>query len=119
METEKKMVQDGERKRDYSSDRGDRGDRDRDRGMDRGDKRPGGGFSFKKRRRRRKKICQFTARGFTPDYKDINTLKKYVHPTTGKILSRRNTGTSARYQRVLKKAIKRARNLSLLPYTLI
>lgn len=65
---------------------------------------------------RRRKYCRFTAEGVTEiDYKDIETLKNYV-TETGKIVPSRITGTSARYQRQLSKAIKRARYLALLPY---
>jgi small subunit ribosomal protein S18 len=66
---------------------------------------------------RRKKYCRFTAEGITEiDYKDLNLLKQYVSET-GKIVPSRITGTSARYQRQLATAIKRARFLALLPYT--
>ena len=66
---------------------------------------------------RRRKYCRFTAEGVTEiDYKDIETLKQYVSET-GKIVPSRITGTKAKYQRQLAKAIKRARYLSLLPYT--
>ncbi|MFT4676635.1 MAG: small subunit ribosomal protein S18 [Patiriisocius sp.] len=66
---------------------------------------------------RRRKYCRFTAEGVTEiDYKDIETLKQYVSET-GKIVPSRITGTKARYQRQLAKAIKRARYLALLPYT--
>jgi len=50
------------------------------------------------------------------DYKDLATLKNYV-TETGKIVPSRITGTKARYQRQLSTAIKRARFLSLLPYS--
>jgi small subunit ribosomal protein S18 len=66
---------------------------------------------------RRKKFCKFTAEGITEiDYKDLATLKQYVSEN-GKIVPSRVTGTKARYQRQLALAIKRARFLSLLPYT--
>lgn len=66
---------------------------------------------------RRRKYCRFTAEGVTEiDYKDLETLKQYVSET-GKIVPSRITGTKARYQRQLAKAIKRARYLALLPYT--
>ena len=66
---------------------------------------------------RRKKFCKFTAEGVTQiDYKDLATLKQYVSET-GKIVPSRVTGTKAHYQRQLALAIKRARYLSLLPYT--
>ena len=66
---------------------------------------------------RRKKFCRFKAEGITfIDYKDINLLKNYVMEN-GKIVPSRITGTSAKYQRQLSTAIKRARFLSLLPYS--
>ena len=66
---------------------------------------------------RRRKYCRFTAEGIDEiDYKDIETLKQYISET-GKIVPSRITGTKARYQRQLAKAIKRARFLALLPYT--
>ncbi len=64
----------------------------------------------------RKKVCAFCqAKTDVIDYKDINTLKKYV-AEGGKILPRRMTGTCAKHQRVLAKAIKRARLVDLLPF---
>jgi small subunit ribosomal protein S18 len=66
---------------------------------------------------RRRKFCRFTAEGVVEiDYKDLNTLKQYVGES-GKIVPSRITGTKARYQRQLATAVKRARFLSLLPYT--
>ncbi len=51
----------------------------------------------------------------TVDYKDIETLKKFLNPH-GKILPRRRTGLSAHAQRNLANAVKRARFMALLPY---
>ncbi|MDP4599257.1 MAG: 30S ribosomal protein S18 [Pseudomonadales bacterium] len=66
---------------------------------------------------RRRKFCRFTAEGVTEiDYKDIEVLKQYVSET-GKIVPSRITGTKARYQRQLAKAVKRARYLALIPFT--
>ncbi len=66
---------------------------------------------------RRKKYCRFTADGVKHiDYKDLVTLKNYV-TESGKIVPSRITGTSAKYQRQLATAIKRARFLALLPYS--
>ena len=66
---------------------------------------------------RRRKFCRFTAEGVTEiDYKDLDTLKGYV-TETGKIVPSRITGTSAKYQRQLARAVKRARALALLPYS--
>ena len=66
---------------------------------------------------RRRKFCRFSAEGVSEiDYKDINLLKNYVMEN-GKIVPSRITGTSAKYQRQLATAIKRARFLALLPYS--
>ena len=66
---------------------------------------------------RRKKYCRFTAENIENiDYKDLELLKAYV-TETGKIVPSRITGTSARYQRQLATAVKRARYLALLPYS--
>ncbi|HOB26936.1 MAG TPA: 30S ribosomal protein S18 [Bacteroidales bacterium] len=64
-----------------------------------------------------KKYCRFRkARIKYVDYKDPDFLIKFVNEQ-GKILPRRITGTSAKYQRKVAKAIKRARHLALLPFT--
>lgn len=66
---------------------------------------------------RRKKFCRFTADGVKQiDYKDLGTLKAYI-TETGKIVPSRITGTRSFYQRQLATAVRRARFLSLLPYT--
>ncbi|ASK78266.1 30S ribosomal protein S18 [Paraphotobacterium marinum] len=66
---------------------------------------------------RRRKFCRFTAEGVNEiDYKDISTLKSYI-TEAGKIVPSRITGTRAKYQRQLARAIKRSRYLALLPYT--
>ena len=66
---------------------------------------------------RRRKFCRFSAEGVEQiDYKDISLLKNYI-TESGKIVPSRITGTSAKYQRQLSTAIKRARFLALLPYT--
>lgn len=68
--------------------------------------------------RRRKKVCVFCSdKSNVIDYKDVNKLKRYVSER-GKILPRRVTGNCAKHQRALTVAIKRARHISLLPYTL-
>jgi small subunit ribosomal protein S18 len=65
---------------------------------------------------KRKKFCAFEAQEVSEiDYKDIDLLKEYVMES-GRIVPSRITGTSARYQRQLARAIKRARFLSLLTY---
>ena len=63
-----------------------------------------------------KKICRFTEMGIKYiDYKDVKLLQKFT-TEQGKIIPKRITGTSAKYQRQLATAIKRARHLALLPY---
>ena len=65
---------------------------------------------------RRKKVCVFCGANKAPiDYKDVNTLKKYVSER-GKILPRRVTGTCAMHQRDITLAVKRARHIALMPY---
>ena len=68
------------------------------------------------RNENRQKYCRFKKNGIKYiDYKDPNFLLKFVNDQ-GKILPRRITGTSAKYQRKVTQAIKRARHLALLPY---
>ena len=65
----------------------------------------------------RRKYCKFCeAKVELIDYKDIRTLQNYI-PERAKILSRRVSGNCAKHQRQLSTAIKRARNLALLPVT--
>lgn len=69
------------------------------------------------RRRPRKRVCSFCVDKIEQvDYKDVQRLKKYV-TERGKILPRRITGNCAGHQRQLTTAIKRARHIALLPYT--
>ena len=63
----------------------------------------------------RRRVCAFTVEGVTPDYKDVDRLRRYISEQ-GKIEPTRKTGTSAKNQRLLAQAIKRARYLALLPY---
>ena len=66
---------------------------------------------------RRTRYCKLTAEGITEvDYKDLELLKGYVSES-GKIVPARITGTKAKYQRQLTRAVKVARYLALLPYT--
>ena len=67
--------------------------------------------------RRRKKVCVFCGENNAIDYKDTNKLKRYVSER-GKILPRRITGNCAKHQRALTVAVKRARHIALMPYTL-
>ena len=66
---------------------------------------------------KRRKVCQFCVDKATfVDYKDVAKLKKFTSER-GKILPRRATGACAMHQRQLTEAIKRARQVALLPYT--
>ena len=63
-----------------------------------------------------KKYCRFKKNGIRYiDYKDPEFLKKFLNEQ-GKILPRRITGTSLKFQRRIAQAVKRARHLALLPY---
>lgn len=64
----------------------------------------------------RTRDCRFTKAGFKYiDFKDVETLNRFINDQ-GKILPRRVTGTSAKYQRQLSTAVRRARFMALLPY---
>jgi len=65
--------------------------------------------------RRKKKVCMMCT-GKTVDYKDPETLRRYINEK-GKIVPRRVTGNCALHQRHIAKEIKRARAIALLPYT--
>lgn len=65
--------------------------------------------------RRRRKICYFCAEKKVADYKNIELLERFISDQ-GKILPRRVTGNCAKHQRSLAIAIKRAREVALLPY---
>ncbi|MBN8701872.1 MAG: 30S ribosomal protein S18 [Bacteroidetes bacterium] len=65
---------------------------------------------------KKKKYCRFKKSGIKYiDYKDPNFLLKFVNDQ-GRLLPRRITGTSLKYQRKVSQAVKRARHLSLMPY---
>ncbi len=65
---------------------------------------------------RKKKYCRFKRSGIKyVDYKDPEFLKKFLNEQ-GKILPRRLTGTSLKFQRKVGQAIKRARHIAILPY---
>ncbi|HEY4754794.1 MAG TPA: 30S ribosomal protein S18 [Ignavibacteriaceae bacterium] len=65
---------------------------------------------------RTKKVCRFTQNNIKYiDFKDVKLLQKFISEQ-GKIIPKRITGTSAKYQRQLSLAIKRARHMALLPY---
>lgn len=65
--------------------------------------------------RRRARKTEYCPKGKCFDYKDVETLKRYI-TETGKIRPRRQTGNCARCQRDLARQIKRARHLALLPF---
>ncbi len=86
------------------------GDDDLDRGRGAGPSRGG-------RRMHRRRICRFCIEKVDMiDFKDLKLLQNYI-PERGKILPRRISGNCAIHQRMLAEAIKRARNIALLPYT--
>jgi len=94
---------DGERppyRRDHGSDGRDGEDRGRGRG----------GKPFFK-----KKVCRFCVQKLKADYKDADTLRRFI-TERGKILPKRITGTCAKHQRALAVAIKQARVIALLPF---
>jgi small subunit ribosomal protein S18 len=75
------------------------------------------GFKNNKRRRPRKKVCNFCKDKVTYiDFKDVGKLRKYT-TERGKILPKRITGTCSKHQRMVTTAIKRARSVALLPYS--
>jgi len=70
----------------------------------------------RKYKKPKRKVCYFTVQKVEYiDYKNVGLLRRFVSER-GKILPRRTTGTSAKYQRPLAAAIKRARELALLPF---
>ncbi|NOZ55249.1 MAG: 30S ribosomal protein S18 [Calditrichaeota bacterium] len=65
---------------------------------------------------RRKRVCRFCEEGeIYIDYKDERKLRRFI-TEQGKIIPRRTSGTCAKHQRQLVRAIKRARHLALLPF---
>ncbi|PID55675.1 30S ribosomal protein S18 [candidate division KSB3 bacterium] len=74
-------------------------------------------FIKRRKRFRRKKVCSFCVDGIQyVDYKDAKTLRGFM-TERGKIIPRRISGNCAHHQRQLTLAIKRARNVALLPFT--
>ena len=73
-------------------------------------------MAFKKKFAPRRKFCRFCADADLPlDYKRPDILRDYI-TERGKIIARRITGTSLKFQRRVAQAVKRARHLALLPY---
>lgn len=74
-----------------------------------------GGHRFDSRKKRKK--CYFVTNNVkSVDYKDTELIKKFLSDN-GKILPRRLTGTSTKYQRILTRAVKKARHAGLIAYT--
>jgi small subunit ribosomal protein S18 len=72
--------------------------------------------SYSRSRRFNRRRCNFCSDDVSYiDYKDLRTLKRYVSER-GKIRPKRSTGTCAKHQRMLARAVKRARFMGLLPY---
>ncbi|MGC9400579.1 MAG: 30S ribosomal protein S18 [Anaerolineae bacterium] len=67
------------------------------------------------RRYRRRDVCYFCVEDEPIDYKNVETLQRYI-TARGKIRPRRQTGVCAKHQRRLSTAIKRARHIALLPF---
>ena len=65
--------------------------------------------------KKKKKVC-YMCTGRDIDYRDVETLKRYINDK-GKILPRRVTGACAKHQRHIAEQIKKARAIALLPYT--
>jgi len=72
----------------------------------------------KRSRKPRKRVCNFCVdKAVAVDYKEIDKLRRFI-TERGKILPRRISGNCAKHQRLLTDAVKRARNIALLPYTI-
>ncbi|MCD6303314.1 MAG: 30S ribosomal protein S18 [Anaerolineae bacterium] len=85
-----------------------------DRGRSDDRRRPGGG---RRKFNARRNVCRMCTDNVEHiDYKDVNTLRHYISDH-GRILPRRRTKTCARHQRMVSVAIKRARQVALLPYS--
>lgn len=97
-----------DRERDFDNDDGG--------GHGRGGHSGGGGGRAGRGRMRRRKMCRFCMdKVDLIDFKDVKLLQNYI-PERGKVLPRRISGSCAPHQRMLAEAIKRARNIALLPY---
>ena len=91
----------------------DRSERRFPRRRERDDDNDGGRMSMG--RKRMKKVCWFELNHIKPDYKDIKIISRYISER-GKIVPRRLSGVTAKNQRLLAKAIKRARHLGLVSF---
>ena len=65
--------------------------------------------------RKKKKICQLCT-GKTVDYKDVESVRRFVSAEKGKILPRKVTGTCAKHQRMVANEVKNARFMAILPF---
>lgn len=65
--------------------------------------------------RKKRKVCQLCA-GRHFDYKDVETVKRYISADKGKILPRRVTGACAKHQRYVANEVKKARHMALIPF---
>ncbi len=74
-------------------------------------------MAIARKRFQRKKICKFCADKIDIDYKDSKQLRNFI-TERGKIMPRRLTGTCAKHQRTLAMAIKTARTIAIIPFTL-
>ncbi len=111
MTTEEMTRSDDGGGREFRGERPDRGGGDR--GGDRDDRGGGDRRSFGARRRG----CEFCIEKIEqPDYKDVPMLRRYI-TDRGKLEPRRKAGTCAKHQRSVATAVKRARQIALLPYT--
>ena len=66
--------------------------------------------------RKKKKVCYMCTTGRLLDYKDVESVKRYINEK-GKILPRRVTGACALHQRVVAEQVKRARAIAFIPFT--
>jgi len=72
----------------------------------------------KRTRKPKKRVCNFCVdKAVAIDYKEIDKLRRFI-TERGKILPRRISGNCAKHQRLMTEAVKRARNIALLPYTI-
>ena len=72
-------------------------------------------MAYQNARRRQKKVCFYCQDSVNPDFKDLDTLRRYV-TERGKIVPRRLTGVCALHQRGLATAVKQARHVALLAF---
>jgi len=72
------------------------------------------GYTFRRGRRKRCRLCMEKVKFV--DYKDVATLRNFM-TERGKILARRVSGNCAKHQRQITSAVKRSRNIALLPFT--